>query len=99
MNTDTDLGVRKTNIRNEDVRATILPDGYVLLHSPKDNLVHTLTPLGGLVWEYCDGSNTIDDIVIRISEIDEIGSPPDLQSEVLALTDKLTESGLLIEAS
>ena len=85
----------QTHLRNVKIRARVLPDGFVMLHSPQDNRVYTLTPIGGLVWEYCDGRNSIDDIVTKISEIDEVSFTPDLHSQVVALTDQLTESGLL----
>lgn len=48
--------------RNPDFNAKLLPDGFVLLYSSSSDWVHTLTPLGGLVWEFCDGENSIEQI-------------------------------------
>lgn len=81
--------------RHPDMAARLLPDGYVLLHSHRDNRVYTLTPLAGLIWEYCDGRNTIDDIVLSISQIEELAAPSELRSEILTVTEELNKAGLL----
>jgi hypothetical protein len=82
--------------RHPDTAARLLPDGYLLLHSNDDNRVYTLTPLGGLVWEYCDGSNSVDDIVCHIRELGETLASSNLETEVQRLVAELTDAGLLV---
>ena len=82
--------------RHPDTAARLLPDGYLLLHSNDENRVYTLTPLGGLVWEYCDGSNSLDDIVRHIRELGETPSSSNLEDEVRTLVAELKDAGLLV---
>ena len=82
--------------RHPDVKALILPDGYVLLHLKSYNWIYTLTPLGGLVWEFCEGANTIDDVVGSIGEIEEVTPAPDLKDKVKDLIAELEKVGLLL---
>ncbi len=42
--------------------------GTVLLLNMDDGRYYTLDPLGGRVWDLCDGSRTVADIVAIISE-------------------------------
>jgi hypothetical protein len=72
-----------------------LPDGYVVLFSPDTNLAYTLTPLAALVWEFCDGANTVDEIVAQLGSVDEIPADVDLAKEVHALVNDFVNSGLV----
>jgi hypothetical protein len=81
--------------RNARVKARLLPDGYVVLHSAEDNWVYTLTPLGGLVWEFCDGKNNIDSIANKISLMTDLSISPDQMTETFKLVAELQERGLL----
>jgi Coenzyme PQQ synthesis protein D (PqqD) len=82
--------------RHPKILARLLPDGYVLLHALDSNQVHTLTPLGGLVWEYCDGQSA-DDITRQLMEIDELSKLADLREQISVLTCELKEAGLLLD--
>src|SRR5215470_19479281 len=83
--------------RHPDVKAKILPDGYVLLHIKYINWVYTLTPLAGLVWEFCDGNNTLEEVVARICAIEEVGADPALSGKIADLMAELEKAGLLLE--
>jgi hypothetical protein len=80
--------------RHPHVKSKILPDGYLLLWM--DNSVYTLTPLGGLVWEFCDGNNALQDIVDCLSEIKEVNADTSLKDTVAGLMSTLKQTGLLV---
>lgn len=83
--------------RNNEVETRILPDGYVVLFNTKNNWAHTLTPLGALTWELCDGQVSIDEIVDRIVEL--VGSETvdrKLKEQITTLVDQLSELDLVI---
>lgn len=82
--------------RHPHVRSKILPDGYVLLHMEDNDTVYTLTPLGGLVWEFCDGNNTLEDILDCLNEIKEIIADTSLKDKVARLMSDLEQAGLLV---
>jgi hypothetical protein len=45
-----------------DVEMEVMPDGSALLYDPRIDQGHILTSLSGLVWDMCDGSQTVDAI-------------------------------------
>lgn len=78
--------------RNPEFSARLLPDGYVLIHSDKSVWVHTLTPLGGLVWEFCDGDKTAEEIADSICKTMQL---PAKYDDVFELIKELDKNGLL----
>ena len=83
--------------RDPDIQTNILPDGHVCLVSEKTEWAHTLTPLAALVWEFCDGTNTIDGIIDELKSIPEVTIRPELKDEVTALLEELSDGGFLLE--
>ena len=81
--------------RDPEIEINTLPDGHVALFSPGTNLAFTLTPLAALVWEFCDGSSTVDEIVKQIASVDDIPKDIDLAKEAHALVNDLIDSGLV----
>lgn len=81
--------------RNLEFETRLLPDGYVLVYSEQSSLVHTLTPLGGLVWEFCDGESSAEEIADTISSIAKV---PASQDEVMQLVKELQVKGLLVSS-
>jgi hypothetical protein len=80
-------------IRRYYMRGELLPDGYVAVHSQTDNRVHTLSPLAGLIWEFCDGKHSLLQIVDKVSAASGI----DISSEQAEqLLNELEEAGLLL---
>ena len=82
--------------RDPEVKASVLPDGHVLLHLERNDWCYTLTPLGGLVWEYCDGEHAPEDIVRRIEAIPDVTPDPELLGKVKDLLRTLEDLGLLL---
>lgn len=82
-------------MRRSDIVARILPDGYVLLEVTGTDWVHQLTPMGGVVWEFCDGKNSAEEIVERISALEEIGAMPELKEHVDRLLDEFRRAELV----
>ncbi len=83
--------------RDPEIETNILPDGHVVLVSPKTEWAHTLNPLAALVWEFCDGNNTAADIFAQVSAIDSIPHTNSLEQEITELITELEESGFLLE--
>jgi hypothetical protein len=81
-------------LRNPDVETKMLPDGHVVLFSPQTDWAHTLSPLGGIAWEFCDGENTVDEIIELVANTVEVNSK-EVSGELKTLCDELVESGLL----
>lgn len=92
---DTDTGVVFKPTRSQDLRATTLPDGFVVLLSEKTGWAHSLTPLAALVWEFCDGQNTVDEIAAQINAIPEVISRPVSPEEIQELLNQFSEDGFL----
>jgi Coenzyme PQQ synthesis protein D (PqqD) len=67
--------------RSSEMESTSLPDA------------HTLTPLGALVWEFCDGDNSVEEIVANIKSIPEVGNRVTLDQEVSELVQQLDNEG------
>lgn len=75
------------------MESTSLPDGMVILVNKKTSWAHTLTPLGALVWEFCDGDNSVEEIVASIKSIPEVGERSALDQEVNELVQQLDNEG------
>jgi len=82
--------------RNPDIVTKLLPDGHAVLFSPNNNWAHTITPLAAVAWEFCDGTNSTDDISTRVAEIAESQPDPELTDKVKTLIRELQDSGLLL---
>jgi hypothetical protein len=87
----TDLSILKPQ-RNPEFISQLLPDGYVLLYSERTNWTHTLTPLGGLVWEFCDGKDRAIEIAGTISSVSQV---PVKEADVVQLISEFQSKGLL----
>lgn len=79
--------------RSQEMESTSLPDGLVILVNKKTSWAHTLTPLGALVWEFCDGQNSVEEIVSNLKAIPEVGTRPTLDEEVAELVKQFDEEG------
>ena len=80
--------------RNPEVETKLLPDGHVVLFSSQNDWAHTLTPLGGIAWEFCDGENTIDQIIELVASTAEVNTDV-VSGELKTLCNELVDSGLL----
>ena len=82
--------------RNSDVRTTLLPDGCVVLFSTKTDWAQILNPTGALVWEFCDGEHSVDEIASEVSSLLGQPSGEKILPDVEALVKELSEGGLLL---
>jgi hypothetical protein len=73
----------------------MLPDGHVVLMSEQTQWAHTLSPLAGIAWEFCDGELNVDEIVKRVCDIAGITSVESIKPELTKLFSELAESGLV----
>lgn len=81
--------------RNEQIKTSTLPDGHAVLVSKETDWAYTLTPIAALIWEFCDGTNTIDDIVSCIQAIPEFSANQCKREEVSELLAELDDGGFL----
>jgi hypothetical protein len=82
--------------RRPDIETHVLPDGTSLLFDPATDTGHMLNALGSLVWDYCDGALSADDITDEVA-----GLLPDashLPGEVQRLLADFAAAGLLAPA-
>src|SRR5262249_5228194 len=84
--------------RNPIVQTKLLPDGHIVLFAEDHDWAHTLTPLAGIAWEYCDGESTVDDIIDQVAETAGLQSSSDIKPDLSKLFEELYGSGLLIPA-
>jgi hypothetical protein len=84
--------------RNPDVQTKLLPDGHIVLFAKDHDWAHTLTPLGGIAWEFCDGQHSVDEIVEFVVETAGIQSSETLKTDLTTLFEELAGSGLLTAA-
>jgi hypothetical protein len=85
--------------RNPSIQTKLLPDGHVVLFSAEYDWAHTLSPLAGIAWEYCDGTASFDEIVKLVSETAGITDAAEIEKELKQLFDELTGVGLLQQTS
>lgn len=81
--------------RNPDVRTTLLPDGHVVLFSTKTEWAHTLNPQGAVIWEFCDGSHSVDDIIEEVRQLMQEAAQEHVSRQVSEFINELLGSGLL----
>ena len=77
--------------RKSDLYAEYLPE-EVILYDRFNNKVHCLSKTAAAIWESCDGTKSVDDLV-RIVE-SKLGAPADRGVVLLAL-EELEKAGLL----
>ncbi len=81
---------RLTPARNLAVKSQLLEDGFVSLYNSQTSMAFTLPPLGGIVWELCDGTLSLDEIIQRVYELIEAAvSLEDLEAQVCPLIEEL----------
>jgi Coenzyme PQQ synthesis protein D (PqqD) len=47
-------------------------DGEAVIVSPEDSMLHTLNPVGTLIWEAADGRTALEAIVARVCDAFEV---------------------------
>jgi len=69
-------------------------DGEAVIISPDDSMMHTLNPIGTLIWQAADGRTTVASIVARICAEFEVEADR-AEREALGFVDTLSARGLL----
>ena len=62
--------------------------------SPAENMVRMLNPVGSRIWQLTDGSNTIEDIAVTLTQEFEVDLPHARQS-VAGFVEDLVDRNLL----
>ena len=69
-------------------------DGEAVIVSPEDSTLHTLNPVGTLIWEAADGHSTLDAIVTRVCQTFAVDHATAAR-DAAAFVDSLCQRGLL----
>ena len=72
-------------------------DGEAVIISPDDSTMHTLNPVGTLIWEAADGRTPVDSIVARICTEFEVETAR-AERDALGFIETLCARGLLTVA-
>jgi hypothetical protein len=80
-------------LRRADIETHVLPDGSSLLFDPVTDAGHVLDALGSLVWDYCDGALSADDITDEVAAL--LPEENHLAAEVRRLLADFADVGLL----
>ena len=83
---------RKDDILKRDA------DETVVLLNLKDGQYYALNEVGGRVWELCDGSRTVNDVVTTLCS--EYDAPREtLEADVMEILEELSGADLLVDAA
>jgi hypothetical protein len=80
--------------RRPEVETYVLPDGTALLYDSVTEAGHPLDVLHALIWDYCDGALTRDEIAQEVATL--LPSDPTAHDYTLLVLDELAERGLLL---
>jgi hypothetical protein len=69
-------------------------DGEAVIVSPEDSTLHTLNPVGTLIWEAADGRTPLEVIVERVCEAFEVDRATAAR-DAASFVDVLSRRGLL----
>lgn len=69
-------------------------DGEAVVVSPADSMLHTLNPVGTLIWEAADGRTSVGTIAARLCDVFEVDRDRAAR-DVTAFVETLRERGLL----
>lgn len=87
--------------RVPQTESALLPDGYLAVFHTEQKRSYIIPPLGALVWELCDGSNSIAQIVSEVQALVGVhgDAPMDIESEVETLVNRLLSNGILVSGA
>ena len=69
-------------------------DGEAVIVSPEDSTLHTLNPVGTLIWESADGRTALATIVTRVCETFDVDHTTAAR-DAAVFVDSLCQRGLL----
>ncbi|HEU5441684.1 MAG TPA: PqqD family protein [Ktedonobacterales bacterium] len=82
--------------RRPDVETYLLPDGSCLLFDSRTEEAHVLNTVGALVWDYCDGTLSAEQIADELAPL--LPEQPTLGDDVREMIEALAGKGLLQDA-
>jgi len=74
-----------------------LPDGSVVLFDADAAMAHPISSSAALIWEQCDGSQTVDAIVEKVGAVYDAPAET-IARDTEALLRHLSELGLIVPA-
>lgn len=77
-----------------EIEAYIVPDGTCFLFDPTRDEGFALDQLGALVWDYCDGTTSREEIVAEVGAL--LPNHPELAERVNELLAMFAAQGLLL---
>jgi len=78
--------------RANDLEVHEVPDGYIIYHATRDNVSY-LNKTAAIIFEFCDGNLTADEIVTRVSTIFDLNESSHI--EIRACMASLIKEGLI----
>jgi hypothetical protein len=93
MSTSADLGGARFRPRG-DLTSVVL-DGELVVYDSSSNALHHLNPVATIVWQQCDGEQTVDAIVERLVR-ESTEQPEVVRRHVCELIDQLASVSLLV---
>ncbi|HZC05975.1 MAG TPA: hypothetical protein VE338_10065 [Ktedonobacterales bacterium] len=84
-------------VRRPDVETYVLPDGTSLLFDPASESGLPLDTLSSLIWDYCDGALSDDDIAQEIAAL--LPQITDARAHALTVIEGFKQYGLLLHST
>lgn len=84
-------------IQRPDVETYVLPDGTSLLFDPVSESGLPLDTLSSLIWDYCDGALSVDEIASEVVAL--LPQVADVGAHVLTVIHGFEEYGLLLQST
>lgn len=86
-------------MRRPDLKTKLLPDGHAVIFHEETLLAHVLNPLGSIIWEFCDGLRSRDEILSELKILAGSEVPSDTEIKAVEFLTELEQNGLLIEGT
>ncbi len=81
--------------RRDDLRTSILPDGYLTLFCQQTSWAYALPPIAALTWELLDGAHSVSEIVSEIRALVEEDKTQNLSEDIVAVIEQFSSLGLV----
>jgi len=69
--------------------------GETLLYDVQAGAIHILNKTADLIWDLCDGRNSVEDMLKQLHENFSVGSEHDLSSDLSQALSNFNQKGLL----
>ena len=88
-------------IINPQRRTDIFVEGSqdeAMLYHPESDELHVLNPTARLIWDLCDGTHSMDDMVNQVRVAFRVPAHVNLQHDVEQTLNEFAQKGLLVQA-